>query len=200
MSEASPGSRAARDEPADDDVEPDNGDVADTGAGRRRDPRAVFAAVHPWVTLVLRLLLAGVLGVAGILKVGDPLSSARAVRVYDLLPESLVVPIGYGLPFLEIALAVLLLLGLAVRFCGVASGLLMLAFIIAIASVWARGISIDCGCFGGGGEVGAAETKYPIEILRDAGLVIAAAWLTIFPSGRFALDTAVLGESTQRGK
>lgn len=160
----------------------------------------MFAAVHPWVTLVLRLLLAGVLGVAGILKVGDPLSSARAVRVYDLLPESLVVPIGYGLPFLEIALAVLLLLGLAVRFCGVASGLLMLAFIIAIASVWARGISIDCGCFGGGGEVGAAETKYPIEILRDAGLVIAAAWLTIFPSGRFALDTAVLGESTQRGK
>lgn len=169
-----------------------SGDTWDgTGVSRRR---AGFARVHPWVTLALRLVLAGVLGYAGLLKVGDPLASTRAVRAYQLLPESVVKPVGYGLPFLEIALAVLLVVGLAVRVSGILSGLLMLAFIVAIISVWVRGISIDCGCFGGGGEVDASQTKYPQEILRDVGLVAASAWLAIFPSGRFALDGRILGD------
>ncbi|MQA76870.1 MAG: DoxX family membrane protein [Streptosporangiales bacterium] len=156
--------------------------------------------MHPWVTLLLRLVLAGVLGYAGLLKVGDPLASTRAVRAYQLLPESVVKPVGYGLPFLEVALAVLLVVGLAVRVSGLLSGLLMLAFIIAIISVWVRGISIDCGCFGGGGEVDASQTKYPQEILRDAGLVLASAWLAVFPSGRFALDGRILGEPIGSGR
>lgn len=170
----------------------DNKSVTDTGVRPRLSGRELFGRAHPWVTLALRLLLAGVLGYAGALKIGDPLTAARAVRAYQLLPESLVTVVGYGLPFLEIALAVLLLVGLAVRFSGIVSGLLMVVFIAGVISVWVRGISIDCGCFGGGGEVAAADTQYPQEILRDVGLLLAAAWLAVFPSGRFALDGKLL--------
>ena len=47
----------------------------------------------------------------------------------------------------------------------------MLAFVIGIASAWARGLRIDCGCFGGGGQLAAGvEPDYLIEILRDFGL------------------------------
>lgn len=191
MTKASTGSRGAAQSHGTGASGASGGSGDGTGVSRRR---AGFARVHPWVTLALRLVLAGVLGYAGLLKVGDPLASTRAVRAYQLLPESVVKPVGYGLPFLEIALAVLLVVGLAVRVSGILSGLLMLAFIVAIISVWVRGISIDCGCFGGGGEVDASQTKYPQEILRDVGLVAASAWLAIFPSGRFALDGRILGD------
>lgn len=155
---------------------------------------AVFAQVAPWVTLACRLLMAFVLAYAGYSKVTEPLAAARAVRAYQILPESLVRPVGYGLPFLEIALALLLLVGLAARFSGAAAALLMLVFIGGIASVWARGIAIDCGCFGGGGQVAAGETQYPLDILRDAGLVLASAWIALFPPGRLALDSRILGD------
>ncbi len=49
----------------------------------------------------------------------------------------------------------------------------MVAFIIGISQAWARGLTIDCGCFGGGGQIGAAETRYPQEIARDAAFALA---------------------------
>lgn len=163
----------------------------DLPASRRA---VVFGQVKPWVTFVLRLLLAGVLGYAGYAKVTEPLAAARAVRAYQILPESAVTTVGYGLPFLEIVLALLLLVGLATRFSGAAAALLMLVFIGGIVSVWVRGISIDCGCFGGGGTVDPGKTQYPLELLRDTGLFLAAAWIALFPSGRFALDGRILGD------
>ena len=128
------------------------------------------------------------LGAAGLLKVGDPAASVRAVTAYDLLPYDVERIIGYGLPFVEIALAALLLVGLATRFAASASAVLVIAFIAAVASAWARGLAIDCGCFGGGGQVDPDQTRYVEEIARDAGLLVLAGWLVIFPTSRFALD------------
>ena len=64
----------------------------------------------------------------------------------------------------------------------------MLAFIIGISSAWARGLTIDCGCFGGGGTVAANQTKYAQEIARDTGLLLAAAFLVVWPGSRLSLD------------
>jgi hypothetical protein len=64
----------------------------------------------------------------------------------------------------------------------------MLAFIIAIAQAWARGLSIDCGCFGGGGAVDPEDTKYLSEIIRDIGLLILGIYLYFYPKGRFSVD------------
>ena len=66
--------------------------------------------------------------------------------------------------------------------------LLPIAFILGIASAWARGLSIDCGCFGGGGEVGANDTKYPQEIARDVLFAAAGLWLVWRPRTPFSLD------------
>ncbi len=148
--------------------------------------------VVPVVTLVTRVVLAAVFGWAGLSKVTDPAASVRAVRAYHLLPEALARPVGYGLPLLEIALAVLLLVGLGTRLCAIAAAALLVVFLVGIISAAARGLSIDCGCFGGGGTVAKGETKYTVEILRDTGLLLLAVWLAVFPRSRFSLD-AVLG-------
>ncbi|MDF2709039.1 MAG: DoxX family protein [Nonomuraea muscovyensis] len=146
----------------------------------------------PWVTTVARLVLGGVLLAAGGLKVDKPWDSVVAVKAYQLLPEGLATTVGYALPMLEIVLGVLLVLGLMTRVAGVVATLLMLAFVLGIAWAWANGLRIDCGCFGGGGELGAGqEPTYLLDIVRDFGLVLAGVWAVRFPPGRFALDSAL---------
>ena len=94
---------------------------------------------------------------------------------------SLATIVGWGLPFAEIALGLLLLAGIATRVVAAASAILLVIFIAAVASAAARGLSIDCGCFGGGGEVAPGQTAYGIEILRDIGLLLLAVWLVWQP-------------------
>jgi len=149
---------------------------------------AVGRTVGDWIGTAVRLGLAVVWAWAGLAKISDPEAAAQAVRAYRLLPEALVRPFGYGLPFLEVALALLLLLGLGTRIAAGLSGVLLLVYIGSIASVWARGISIDCGCFGGGGAVNASKTAYLQETLRDVGFLLGAAWLLWRPRTRFSLD------------
>ena len=64
----------------------------------------------------------------------------------------------------------------------------MAIFIVAVGSAAARGLSIDCGCFGGGGQVAPGQTAYGAEIVRDTGAAAGAVWLVWRPSSRFALD------------
>lgn len=141
-----------------------------------------------WIGTAARLGLAIVWAWAGLAKISDPAVAAQAVRAYRILPEALVKPVGYGLPFLEVALAVLLLVGLGVRIAAVISVLLLLTFIAGISSAWARGISIDCGCFGGGGAVDASQTQYLQEILRDLGFLLLALWLVFRPRTKVSAD------------
>lgn len=142
----------------------------------------------PWAGTLARLVLAGVFVVAGGIKVADPAGSVRAVQAYDLLPAGLARLVGYGLPFFEIALGLLLLLGLATRLAAAGGAVLLVVFVGGVASAWARGLSIDCGCFGGGGTVAPGETRYLQEILRDLALLLVAAWLVWRPASRLSLD------------
>ncbi|MFI7704821.1 DoxX family protein [Nonomuraea sp. NPDC049480] len=144
------------------------------------------------MTTVARLVLGGVLIAAGALKIGNPSDSVVAVKAYQLLPESIAVPVGYALPILEIVIGVLLVVGLLTRVAAVSAGLLMFAFVFGIAWAWANGLRIDCGCFGGGGQLGVGqEPTYLLDILRDFGLVLLGAWTVRFPPGHFALDGAL---------
>jgi len=145
-----------------------------------------------WLATAARLLLAGVWLWAGLAKIGDPAASVRAVRAYRVLPEWLAHGVGYGLPFIELALAVLLLVGLAVRLAAVVSAALLLVFLAGMVSAAARGLQIECGCFGGGGELAAGQSaSYTLEILRDAALLLVALALARWPRSRWAVDNAV---------
>jgi uncharacterized membrane protein YphA (DoxX/SURF4 family) len=143
---------------------------------------------QPWLTLICRLVLGGVLIAAGVLKIGNLQKSAMAVRAYELLPISLANFLGYSLPWVELGIGLLLVTGALVRFAGLVGAVTMLAFIIAISQAWARGLSIDCGCFGGGGTIDPSQTKYLSEIIRDIGLMALGIYLYFYPKGRFAIE------------
>jgi uncharacterized membrane protein YphA (DoxX/SURF4 family) len=142
-----------------------------------------------WLGVLARALVGGVWLVAGALKIPDPTESVRAVRNYRLLPEAVVPLVGHALPVLEILVGLCLLVGLLVRANAALSAVLLLAFIVGIASAWSRGLSIECGCFGGGGgTLEDATAKYPWEIARDLGLLAASAWLLYRPRSPWAVD------------
>jgi len=141
-----------------------------------------------WISTVLRLGLAGVLLWSGGAKVTEPKQAVMAVQAYEILPTGLGEFVGYALPLFELALGLALLLGVATRISAVVGGALMTAFVVGVASAWARGLSIDCGCFGGGGAVAEGEANYLPVLLRDAGFAAMAAWLVVFPETRWALD------------
>lgn len=144
-----------------------------------------------WIGLAARLITGGVWLVAGALKIGDPAGSVRAVRAYQLLPESLVPLVGHLLPALEVGVGIALILGLLTRWFALVSALLFVAFIIGISSAWARGLQIDCGCFGGGGFDADATSKYPWEIARDVALLALSLFLAARPRTALALDSLV---------
>ena len=143
---------------------------------------------QPWIGLLARLGLGGILLYAGYLKAFTPEKSMMAVRAYELLPIWLANFFGLVLPWLEIGAGILLIIGVGIRYAAVFGSALMIAFITAIAQAWARGLSIDCGCFGDGGAIDPSETKYLETILRDIGFALLGFYLIRYPVTRFALE------------
>jgi uncharacterized membrane protein YphA (DoxX/SURF4 family) len=144
--------------------------------------------VKEWLGTVARLVTGGVWIWAALLKLPNPDESVLAVRAYQLLPGDTATTVGHLLPVLELVVGLCLVLGLLTRGAAVISALLFAAFIVGIASVWARGITIDCGCFGGGGYDANAADRYPWEIARDVGLLLMSAYLVWQGRTRLALD------------
>lgn len=161
--------------------------------------RWIPESVRPWLSTVARLILGVVFVAAGTTKIGDLAASARAVAAYRLFPFEVSRFIGAVLPFLEIALGLLLILGLASRLAAVVAGVLLIVFIAGIASAWARGLRIDCGCFSQGGDLAAnVRPQYFIETIRDIALLAVAGFLTVFPRSRFSLDGRLLDGGPDR--
>jgi uncharacterized membrane protein YphA (DoxX/SURF4 family) len=153
-----------------------------------------WAEARPWLGTLARLVLAAVWLIAGGSKVGDLAGSGRAVTAFRLLPVEAARIVGAALPFVELALGVLLLLGLATRLAGAVSAALFAVYIVGIAAAWARGLSIDCGCFGGGGQLAPGQhPNYAPDIVRDLGLLVVAGFLAVWPRTRLAIDEWLLG-------
>jgi len=152
-----------------------------------------FVSKQEWITTIFRIGFGGFLLYAGGLKAFDPAASANATAAYKILPTELAHTAGYILPWFEIALAIFLIVGIFIRPAAIASALLMAMFIGAIASVWARGMLIDCGCLGGGGAIdpsraAQARIAYAVDIARDITFVGMCLYIFKYPYGKFSLE------------
>jgi uncharacterized membrane protein YphA (DoxX/SURF4 family) len=135
--------------------------------------------------LAARLAAGGIWLAAGIAKALDFDAFHVQLEGYDVLPHAAISWVAYGLPLLEIALGAYLVLGLLVRPAAWLSLGLLVIFIAAQAQAWARGLAIDCGCFGSVDvqRVGAAT------ILRDLLLSVPSVVVLAVGGGRYTLDS-----------
>lgn len=147
-----------------------------------------------WVGLAARLILGVALSYAGLLKVGRLESNVTQVALYQLpIPGWLVTLVGYAQPFVEIAVGLLLIIGLFTRIGAALGAIAMIVFIGGIGWAWSHGLAIDCGCFSIGGELPeGAQTKYLQDIVRDLGMMACGIWLWVRPASAIALDSWLL--------
>ena len=86
-------------------------------------------------------------------------------------------------------LAVVLAAGLFTRWAAIVWLLMMVGFSIGVIYAWSQGLSIDCGCFGGGGDVAEGTTNYPVHMLERAGFIVLGLYLAIWPRSKFSVDS-----------
>ena len=156
--------------------------------------------IRAWIGTLFRLVLAGILFWSGLAKLFESSDGRReAILAYRVFPAAWVDALGWALPGFEVALGALLLMGLFTRWSALLTALLMLGFIVGISSVWIRGYSIDCGCFGGGGNVGedGKTWRYTAELLRDFLFMGMGVWLVAWPTTKLALDRPVIDYSNE---
>ncbi|MBV7294856.1 DoxX family membrane protein [Corynebacterium sp. TAE3-ERU12] len=132
------------------------------------------------ISALARFGLAGVWLWSGFVKLLNPLDTRQAIAAYELVPVDFLETLAVLLPAVELILGLMLLLGVFIRCAGVISALIIVAFLIGIGSAWARGLTIDCGCFGGGGQNPEADAStYVVEMLRDL-VFLAMAGITVW--------------------
>lgn len=148
-------------------------------------------ARSPWISLVARLLLGAMWLYYSLPKLTQPTQNAADVRDFQIVPHSLVTPVAYAQPYVELAFGLLLIIGLGTRLVALLSAIMLLVYIGGIISLGARGISISCGCGGGGGQVAEGHTRYTLDVLRDVLYLLPALWLLWKPRSKFSADEAL---------
>jgi putative oxidoreductase len=98
---------------------------------------------------------------------------AMGIDSYKMLPLVAVEWMARVLPWLELALGALLILGAGVRWAGAAVTALLVVFMIALAHAALGGLEINCGCFG------TNSVRPGRELMLDAALLALALAVTV---------------------
>ncbi len=142
-----------------------------------------------WIGLAVRLAAAAVWIFSGAAKLPDIRGFQVIVQRYGILPDVLSGPFAYALPFVEIGIGLYLGLGLFVRGTALAGTLLFAAFLSSQAYAYARGIPLDCGCFG----TIIRTAVGPGTMARDFGLGIPTFLMLALPARWISLDARLFG-------
>lgn len=118
-----------------------------------------------------RWLLGALFLVAGCAKALDPGGFVRDIDGYRMLEGPLLVGAAFFIPFFEVAVGTALVLRWPYRGAVVAAGGMLAVFLVALVQAWARGLDINCGCFGDGPGL----SGYPWWVARDAAMLLACA-------------------------
>lgn len=124
-----------------------------------------------------RLVLAAVFLAAAAPKLADPLGFAAALANYRIFPDALLNVIATVVPALELVGALAVLTGWRLRGGAVLLAALLLGFTGLLAASLARGLDLDCGCFGRAQQTAPVS---PLHLLRNVGLLALAAAVLVF--------------------
>lgn len=137
------------------------------------------------IFLILRGLLAYIFLVAGWNKARHIHIFEREVADYELLPAFLIRPFAIVLPFTEIGLGMMLLMGWGVKLAAILTTLLLMIFIVAVGINLARGRTPNCGCFGAG-----YQRQINLKLIAyDFFLLLLALPVIVFGGGSLSLDS-----------
>ena len=126
----------------------------------------------------IRFVLGSIFVYAGFIKLIDPKTFAKAISQYDLVPESMLIPVAIGLPAIEFLAG----LGLIFAIRGSLSIIfgLLVTFVIVLWYGILNNLSIDCGCFSP--EELKSYTSLWYAFYRDLVMIAAVIYLYVSDS------------------
>jgi len=111
------------------------------------NPLARFLT-HPRVVGLCRIAIGLVFLAAALAKIGDAATFARQIHHFRLVPFGFENLLAITLPWIELVLALAILTGVQPRSGSMVAAGLMGLFVVVVAAAVARGLDIECGCFG----------------------------------------------------
>jgi uncharacterized membrane protein YphA (DoxX/SURF4 family) len=131
---------------------------------------------NKYLFLIARMIPGIVFIFAGMEKISDTPSFAKAIYDYKIFPELLINFFALAIPWIEVVSRVLLVFGIWIRENAFILNALLLAFIFLILISIFRGLNIECGCFGTatGSRVGW------LKIIENVTLLIPGIYLIYF--------------------
>jgi len=141
--------------------------------------------------LALRIVVGGLFVFAATVKLNDLHGFAEAVKGFKLFPaplgDHLILVTTFAMPWAELILGALLLLGLWTREAAALTTLLLLGFCVALYSVIARDMTLTCGCFGKIDFICTGPVGWCSVVRNLVHAALAVAVLALGP-GRWSLD------------
>jgi len=141
------------------------------------------ALQNRYVILVCRLGVGITFIISGAGKLPEGSAFVAEVEKYRLLPDALAQAYGSALPWVEIVVGSLLILGLFSRFTAGIGFLIALSLVIANSVVLYRGLNLECGCFGS-----LAQFQTRDAIIIDSVILIMAFLILIRNVNFLSLD------------
>lgn len=139
---------------------------------------------NEYLILTARLVVGFMFIMVGISKIADPHLFAKEIGNYRILPDILVNWTAIILPWVETICGLLLIAGVKLRANAIMIGVMLLLFNIFIASAWARGLDINCGCYS---NIAKQTVGLP-KILENLGLLLFTFLIFIFPKKELTLE------------
>jgi len=121
------------------------------------------------LTFVARVTIGLVFVVASLEKIVSPQAFAVSVANYKLLPDVMIPFVATILPWMVLLVGLALLFGIMQRGASLLSGIMLVAFLAAVASALLRGLDISCGCFTQDPSVGKIGWT---KLLENSGLLL----------------------------
>lgn len=143
---------------------------------------------HPALLWISRWLLGGIFLYAAYSKITDLGAFATSISHYDMVPAALIPLFATVLAGVEVSAGLALVTGLWRRGSAAITTAMLVMFIIAIGMAYARGLSINCGCFTADLSLEkASEIRADMltRLIEDIGMVIVSAHL-LFQETRLA--------------
>lgn len=144
---------------------------------------------HPYTVTVARWILAAIFLASGLSKLPNQRRFVFIVLAYKVLPRHLAYLYAAALPWIEVVVGLMLLVGIATRIGAAFAGLLLLSFALAVLLNIARGrTGLDCGCFGN-------RHKQRLDgkvLARNGAMLLLSIDVMVYAHPYLALDSQLL--------
>jgi putative oxidoreductase len=138
---------------------------------------------NKYLLFIIRIILGFIFIYAGAEKISNPESFAISITNYRLLPITIINFFAITLPWIELVAGILIVFGISVKENSAIIFSMLLVFTLAIVISLFRGLSIDCGCFGKGTQIGL------LKLGENTLMIIGSFILMVFGSNIFRLKS-----------